>query len=155
VVPFHEDSWDVGEREAVWLLIEWPDGEKQPTKFRFATLHPNTTKKKLVRIVKDRYRTERVYKDFKGEWDSTTSKGAAFAAGITTSRSPSAATPSSSPNAFSASPPFSRRQKAAHPRARGLNATSMIPSRPHASPRKLSSGVRQSSFEITEQGLLS
>jgi SRSO17 transposase len=67
VVACHEDSWDVAEREATWLLIEWPDGEKQPTKFHLATLHPNTTKKKLVRIVKERYRTERVYEDFKGE----------------------------------------------------------------------------------------
>lgn len=67
VVPCHKDSWDVTEREAVWLLIEWPEGEKEPTKFSFATLHPNTTKKQLVRIVKERYRTERVYEDFKGE----------------------------------------------------------------------------------------
>jgi SRSO17 transposase len=67
VVPCHEDSWDVAEREAVWLLIEWPEGEKEPTKFHFATLSPNTTKKQLVRIVKERYRTERVYEDFKGE----------------------------------------------------------------------------------------
>jgi SRSO17 transposase len=67
VVPCHEDSSDAAEREAVWLLIEWPEGEKEPTKFHFATLPPNTTKKRLVRIVKERYRTERVYQDFKGE----------------------------------------------------------------------------------------
>jgi SRSO17 transposase len=51
----------------VWLLIEWPEGEKTPTKFTFATLSLATSKKQLVRIVKERYRTERVYQDFKGE----------------------------------------------------------------------------------------
>lgn len=67
VVPWHQDRSDAAEREAVWLLIEWPEGEKTPTKFTFATLSLATTKKQLVRIVKERYRTERVYQDFKGE----------------------------------------------------------------------------------------
>ena len=63
VVPCHDDGLDVQEREAVWLLIEWPDGEQAPTDFTFATMPLNTTKKQLVRIVKERYRTERVYED--------------------------------------------------------------------------------------------
>ncbi len=55
------------EREEVWLLIEWPQGEPAPTKFFVATLPRSTTRKKLVRLVKERWRTERVYQDLKGE----------------------------------------------------------------------------------------
>ncbi len=53
--------------EEVWLLIEWPEGEPEPTKFFVATLPRRTTRKKLVRLVKERWRTERVYEDLKGE----------------------------------------------------------------------------------------
>ncbi len=67
VVPTHQDLSDDAERESVWLLIEWPDGEKEPMKFHFASLPLNTTKKRLVRTVKERYRTERAYQDLKGE----------------------------------------------------------------------------------------
>lgn len=67
VVPFHDDGWDPSEREDVWLLVEWPDNEDAPTKFFFATLPANATRKRLVRTVKERYRTERMYQDLKGE----------------------------------------------------------------------------------------
>jgi SRSO17 transposase len=67
VLPFHEDVWDPAEREAVWLLVEWPQGEPEPTHFTFATLPLRTSVKRLVRVVKERYRTERMYEDFKGE----------------------------------------------------------------------------------------
>jgi SRSO17 transposase len=67
VVPWQEDEWKPAEREAVWLLIEWPPHESKPTKFSFATLPPGISTKKLVRIVKERWRTERVYEDLKGE----------------------------------------------------------------------------------------
>lgn len=67
VVPYHQDSADPAERESVWLLIEWPEGEQAPTKFTFANVALTVGKKQLVRIVKERYRTERVYEDFKGE----------------------------------------------------------------------------------------
>lgn len=67
VVPAHDDGVDPATREDVWLLIEWPDGESEPTKFSFATLPLDITRKQLVRIVKSRWRTERVYQDLKGE----------------------------------------------------------------------------------------
>lgn len=67
VLPAHKDEWDAAKREAVWLLIEWPPGEEAPTKFTFATLPLDITTKTLVRLVKERYRTERVYQDLKGE----------------------------------------------------------------------------------------
>ena len=55
------------EREPVWLLMEWPDGEERPTKFVLTTLPRRMRRKALVRIVKERWRTERVYEELKGE----------------------------------------------------------------------------------------
>lgn len=67
VVPFHDDGWDPAEREDVWLVMEWPEGEAAPADYWFATLPPNISKKHLVRMLKERYRTERMYEDLKGE----------------------------------------------------------------------------------------
>jgi len=67
VVPCHDDGTEPTEREEVWLLIEWPPNEKEPTKFTLATLPAPTSLRELVRITKERWRTERVYEDFKGE----------------------------------------------------------------------------------------
>jgi SRSO17 transposase len=67
VLPSHDDGWLPSQREPVWLLIEWPDGEAAPTKFYMLTLPKNATRKRMVRIVKQRWRTERVYEDLKGE----------------------------------------------------------------------------------------
>lgn len=53
--------------EEVWLLMERPAGESAPTKFWLATLPKQTSRKHLVHLVKERYRTERVYEDLKGE----------------------------------------------------------------------------------------
>jgi SRSO17 transposase len=55
------------EAEPVWLVMEWPPDEPASTKFSFATLPRSITKKQLVRLIKERYRTERVYEDLKGE----------------------------------------------------------------------------------------
>ena len=68
VVPYHDDGHDPDtERERVWLICEWLDGEVQPTKFYFATLPTKWSKKRLVRLIKERWRTERAYEDLKGE----------------------------------------------------------------------------------------
>lgn len=67
VVPFHHDGTDPAHREDVWLLIEWPRDEAEPTKYVFATMPRSITAKRLIRTVKERYRTERVYEDLKGE----------------------------------------------------------------------------------------
>jgi len=67
VLPFHDDGWDPTQREVIWLLMEWEDGEPQPTKYYFVTLPPDTPRKQLVRRIKQRWRTERVYEDMKGE----------------------------------------------------------------------------------------
>lgn len=68
VVAAYEDTWsDLRDREALWLVIEWPDGETAPTKFYLASLPENVSRKQLVRTIKERYRTERAYEDLKGE----------------------------------------------------------------------------------------
>ena len=67
IVTEHDDGWDPAHREDLWLLIEWPDSERQPTKYTLSSLPPSVSKKKLVRLVKERYRTERIYEDLKGE----------------------------------------------------------------------------------------
>ena len=50
-----------------WLLCEWPDDEKRPTKFYLSTLPQTTTRRELVRRVKLRWRVERDYQELKGE----------------------------------------------------------------------------------------
>lgn len=68
VLPTANDGWDPAtERERVWLVLEWPDGEAEPNKFYFATLPKGWSKKRLIRLIKERWRTERVYQDMKGE----------------------------------------------------------------------------------------
>ena len=57
----------VDEREPVWLLIEWRDGESEPANYFFCSLAQRMTRKKLVRLVMQRWRTERAYQDLKGE----------------------------------------------------------------------------------------
>lgn len=66
VVAAHDDGTDPATRPVEWLVAEWPDGEDQPTKFFLATLR-KIGKKPLVRLIKERWRTERVYEDLKGE----------------------------------------------------------------------------------------
>ena len=63
----HDDGTDLAKREPLWLLIEWPKGEPRPTKFWLTTLPKRMSKKRLVRNVKERWRTERAYEDLKGE----------------------------------------------------------------------------------------
>jgi SRSO17 transposase len=63
----HDDGTDAGDREPMWLMIEWPEGESKPTKFVLTTLPRRMTKKQIVRIVKERWRTERAYEELKGE----------------------------------------------------------------------------------------
>jgi SRSO17 transposase len=50
-----------------WLLIEWPKGEKEPTKYWFSTLPHDITFKRLVDLAKLRWRIERDYQELKQE----------------------------------------------------------------------------------------
>jgi SRSO17 transposase len=65
VVPAYRDTqFEMKHREDVWLVVEHrgPD-----TKYYFATLPRNTKRSELVRLIKERYRTEQVYLELKGE----------------------------------------------------------------------------------------
>ena len=67
VVLAQDDLVDPSKREVVWLVMEWPDGEAEPTDFTAATLLATMARRQLVRRIKQRWRTERVYEDAKGE----------------------------------------------------------------------------------------
>jgi SRSO17 transposase len=49
------------------LLIEWPEGEDEPTKYWLSTLDEKTSFRDLVDIAKMRWRIERDYQDLKQE----------------------------------------------------------------------------------------
>jgi SRSO17 transposase len=63
----HDDGMPIADREPVWLVIEWPAGDDPPPKFYLTTLPRRMSHKKIVRIIKERWRTERMYEDLKGE----------------------------------------------------------------------------------------
>lgn len=67
VVPAHDDARGIEKREALSLLIEWRDGEDEPANYFLCSLPSRWTRKKLVRLVMQRWRTERAYQDLKGE----------------------------------------------------------------------------------------
>jgi SRSO17 transposase len=67
VVVEHHDGSAPPEREPLWLLMEWPDNEKDPIHYTLCSLPRAMSRKQLVRIIKERYRTERIYQDLKGE----------------------------------------------------------------------------------------
>jgi SRSO17 transposase len=67
VVVAHDDGSPPAEREPLWLLMEWREGEPGPAHFHLLTLPERTSRRKMVRLVKERYRTERAYEDLKGE----------------------------------------------------------------------------------------
>ena len=50
-----------------WLLIEWPDDEKKPTKYWLSTLGPDIDLAQMVDMAKLRWRIERDYLDLKQE----------------------------------------------------------------------------------------
>jgi SRSO17 transposase len=50
-----------------WLLIEWPKGEKEPTKYWLSTLPRNIKLRDLVDAAKLRWRVERDYQELKQE----------------------------------------------------------------------------------------
>ena len=63
----HRDYWLSEPRAEEWLLIEWPLGESEPTKYWLSTLPDNITFPRLVDLAKLRWRIERDYQDLKQE----------------------------------------------------------------------------------------
>jgi SRSO17 transposase len=50
-----------------WLLIEWPEGEAEPTRYWLSTLPENISFDRLVDLAKLRWRIERDYQELKQE----------------------------------------------------------------------------------------
>lgn len=67
VRPAHRDYWRAEARPEEWLLIEWPSGQKEPTKYFLSTLPDDTPLSTLVRTAKLRWRIERDYEELKDE----------------------------------------------------------------------------------------
>lgn len=63
----HDDGTSIEDREDQWLVIEWPLGDDEAMKFYLTTLPRRMSHKQIVRIIKERWRTERMYEDLKGE----------------------------------------------------------------------------------------
>jgi SRSO17 transposase len=63
----HRDHWRASLRPEQWLLIEWPAGEPEPTKYWLSNLPETTAFKELVRLAKLRWRIERDYQELKQE----------------------------------------------------------------------------------------
>src|SRR3954451_17686987 len=67
VRPAHGD-FRLGEpRAEEWFLAEWPEGEKEPTKYWLSTLPEAATLEELVAIAKLRWRIERDFEGLKQE----------------------------------------------------------------------------------------
>jgi SRSO17 transposase len=54
-------------RPEEWLLVEWPEGEKEPTKYWLSTLPADISFDRLVDLAKLRWRIERDYQELKQE----------------------------------------------------------------------------------------
>jgi SRSO17 transposase len=66
VKPVHGDA-EPADKEPLWLVMEWLDGEAKPTKFALTTLPRRMSKKQIIRIIKERWRTEKAYEELKEE----------------------------------------------------------------------------------------
>ena len=67
VRPAHRDYEKAEPYAEEWLLIEWPRGEAEPTKYWISTLPPAVTLKQLVKMAKHRWIIERDYEELKQE----------------------------------------------------------------------------------------
>ena len=63
----HRDYNLTESRPEEWLLIEWPKGEDEPTKYWLSTLPQDIAFRSLVDITKLRWRIERDYQELKQE----------------------------------------------------------------------------------------
>ena len=67
VRPAHRDYWKAEPHAEEWLLIEWPRGDAEPSKYWISTLPPETSLKALVKMAKHRWIIERDYEELKQE----------------------------------------------------------------------------------------
>jgi len=71
----HRDYQRHQAREEEWCVVEWPEGEPEPTKYFLSTLPKNISLKQLIRKVKLRWRIERDYEELKQELGLTHYEG--------------------------------------------------------------------------------
>src|SRR4051794_10401547 len=67
VRPAHRDTLRTEPWPEEWLLIEWPEGTEEPSKYWLSNLPPRTTLKDLVHTAKARWLIERDYQELKQE----------------------------------------------------------------------------------------
>ena len=67
VRPAHRDDWRAQPWPEEWLLVEWPEGEKEPTQYWLSTLPETVAVSELVDTAKLRWRIERDYQELKQE----------------------------------------------------------------------------------------
>jgi SRSO17 transposase len=67
VRPAHRDYWRAEPHAEEWLLIEWPQGEAEPTKYWLSSLPADVALSELVRMAKHRWIIERDYQELKQE----------------------------------------------------------------------------------------
>jgi SRSO17 transposase len=63
----HRDYNLTDSRPQEWLLIEWPKGESEPTKYWLSTLPETISFRRMVDLAKLRWRIERDYQELKQE----------------------------------------------------------------------------------------
>ena len=63
----HRDYWRSELPAEEWLLIEWPTQQREPTKYRFATLSADAKLAALVKLAKHRWIIERDFEELKQE----------------------------------------------------------------------------------------
>src|SRR3712207_4973703 len=67
VRPAHRDTTRSEPWPEEWLLIEWPKGTEEPTKYWLSNLPPRTALEDLVHAAKARWVIERDYQELKQE----------------------------------------------------------------------------------------
>ena len=67
VRPAHRDYKKTEPHPEEWLLIEWPEGASEPTKYWLSTLPEKSSLKSLVKMAKHRWIIERDYEELKQE----------------------------------------------------------------------------------------
>ena len=85
VRPAHRDYWRAEPHPEEWLLIEWPAGEAEPTKYWLSTMPADTPLVELVHMAKHRWIIERDYQELKQELGLGHYEGARMA-GLSSSR---------------------------------------------------------------------
>jgi SRSO17 transposase len=61
----HRDLYQ--SRAPEWLLVEWPSGEREPSRYWLSTVPEDVTLEDLVRLAKIRWRIERDFQELKDE----------------------------------------------------------------------------------------